>query len=81
MSRGLKITFVVAALLVVGFAISHAYAQQPPEDGKVAIYKQLLTRANDELAALGGQLQAAQIENANLKAQLEKLKPAEEKKP
>lgn len=80
----MKITLIVAALLGFGFAISQAYAQQPPEDGKVAIYKQLLTRANDELAALGAQLQAAQIENANLKAQIEKRKaednaPAEKK--
>lgn len=73
-SRLLKIAFAVAAVLIVGFAISQAYAQQPPEDGRIAVYRQLLTQANDNVAGLGAQLQAAQIENAALKAQLEKLK-------
>lgn len=84
MSRGMRIAIVVAVAGIVALAVSQAFAQQPPEDGKVAIYKQLLTRSNDELAVLGGQLQAAQIENASLKAQLEKRKaednaPAEKK--
>lgn len=70
----MKIALGLAVAVIVALAISQARAQQPPEDGKVAIYRQLLTRANDELAATGGQLQAAQIENAKLKADLEKLK-------
>lgn len=74
MSRALKITIGLAIAMIVTFALSQAFAQQPPEDGRIAIYKQLLTRANDEIAAVGGQLQAAQIENAQLKAQIEKLK-------
>lgn len=73
-SRLLKIAFAVAAILIVGFAISQARPQQPPEGGRIAIYRQLLTQANDNVAGLGAQLQAAQIENAQLKAQLEKLK-------
>lgn len=81
MSRGLKITFAVAVALIVVAAISCARAQQPPEDGRIAIYKQLLARATDEFVAVGAQLQAAQIENAALKAQFEKLKAESEKKP
>ena len=75
MSRALKITFatVVIALALVGWQCS-ARAQQPPEDGRIAVYRQLLTQANDNAAALGAQLQAAQIENAQLKAQIEKRK-------
>lgn len=80
MSRGLQITFAIAAALIVVAAISCARAQQLPEDGRIAIYEQLLTRANRELATMGGQLQAAQIENAQLKSQI-KLNPPEEKKP
>ena len=75
MSRSLKIAFAVAAAAIVVVAVSVARAQQPPEDGRIAVYRQLLTQANDNVAALGAQLQAAQIENAKLKAQIEKTKP------
>lgn len=74
MSRGMKITLGVAAVLIIVLAISQAGAQQPPEDGKVAIYRQLLTRAQDETAAMGSQLQAAQIENTQLKSERDKIK-------
>lgn len=81
MSRGMKIALGVAAALIIVLAISQARAQQPPEDGRLAVYRQLLTRSQDEVAGMGAQLQAAQIENAQLKAQLEKLKAESEKKP
>ena len=76
MSRALKIAFALVAVVIVGIAVScGARAKQPPEDGRVAVYRQLLTQANDNIVALGAQLQAAQIENAKLKAQIEKTKP------
>ncbi len=60
---------------------SAAGAQQPSEDGRLAVYRQLLTRSQDELAMMGGQLQAAQMESAQLKAELAKLKADADKKP
>lgn len=68
-------TVLACTALVFAIAIARGvHAQTSPEDGKVAVYKQLLQRANDELATMGAQLQAAQIENAQLKSQIEKHK-------
>lgn len=68
------------AVLLILFAMP-SFAQQPPEDGKVAIYKQLLARSQDELAQTGAMLQSAQIENAQLKAERDKLKADAPKQP
>lgn len=61
---------IVAICLLGGVA----YAQQA-EDPRISAYRQLLSRANDELSQAMGQLQAAQIENAKLKDENAKLKP------
>lgn len=69
------------AILLVLLA-TPSLAQQPSaEDGKVAVYKQLLARSQDELATIGAQLQAAQSQNAQQKAEIDKLKADGEKKP
>ncbi len=72
MSRGLKLTIGIVVAMIFCLALSQAFAQQQPEDGRAAVLEQLLTRANRELGIVGGQLQAAQIENAQLKVQIEK---------
>lgn len=72
-----RIRWVLVLILAIVVLALHlpARAQQSPEDGRIAIYRQLLAASNDNVAALGAQLQAAQIENAQMKAQIGKLKP------
>ncbi len=74
MSRALKITFAVTAVALLLLGWCNAHAQQPPEDGRIAVYRQLLTQANDNVAALGAQLNAAVKERDELKAQIAKRK-------
>lgn len=74
------ILLAIAAVCAIAIARS-ANAQQSPEDGRIAVYRQLLAASNDNVAALGAQLQAAQIDNAQLKAERDKLKADAEKKP
>ncbi len=83
MKRLISWVVIAAAAVIVGALgfCADSNAQQPPEDGRLAVYRQLLTRANDELTAMGAQLQAAQIENAQLKAQIAKLNPDAAKGP
>lgn len=49
-------------------------AQQPPEDSRLAIYRQLLSEANDRLTVAIGQARMAEAENVRLKAEIEKHK-------
>lgn len=55
-------------------------AQQPPEDPRLAIYRQLLTQANENAAVLGAQAQRLSVDNAKLKAENDELKKKEEPK-
>lgn len=76
MSTGLKRALLVTAIvLVVGGYWCSARAQPAPDDGRIALYRQLLTQANDNIVSLGTQAQALSTENAKLKAEIEKLKP------
>lgn len=46
----------------------------PPEDQRLVMYRQLLTRANDELTQAAAQANTLSVENANLKTEIAKLK-------
>lgn len=66
----------LCAVAFIGWSCSDGRAQ-PQEDPRLAAYRQLLLRANDELSQAMAQAQALSVENAQLKAELAKLKPAE----
>lgn len=61
----MRVAIWCAVLMVIGANV--ALAQQPPEDPRLAIYRQLLTEANERAAAALG-------ESARLKAQIDKRK-------
>lgn len=61
------------ALLIVLCLPTAAVAQQM-DDSRISAYRQLLTRANDELAQAMAQANALAVENARLKAEAEKQK-------
>ena len=69
-------TIAIAGLAICMIAVMRdARAQTPPpEDPRIAIYRQLLTQANDNVAALGAQAQQLTAENGKLKAENEELK-------
>ena len=74
-------------LLLVFFLIGvsgGAFAQQPPEDPRIGIWRQLYLEVSDRMVGLGAQATALAQENTSLKAELAKLKnpkPVSEKKP
>lgn len=75
----LVIGAVLCVIAVVGWW-SSSRAQQPSEDPKLSPYRQLLTRANEELVQAMAQANALAVENAQLKAEIAKLKaPADNK--
>jgi hypothetical protein len=68
-------------ILLLAFLVPvTAVAQQPPEDDRVAAYRQLLLRANDELASTVAQANRLSTENAKLRGELEKAKAPADKK-
>jgi hypothetical protein len=77
----MKKTILICAFLICAIAVARGVRAEQPEDGRISIYRQLLGQANDSIAMLGAQLQAAQAENARLAAELAKPKPEPEKKP
>lgn len=74
-----------AALCLIGLIgwWNSSQAQQQSDDPRIVPYRQLLTDANDRVATAMGQINTLALENAQLKAELAKLKaekPAAEKK-
>ncbi len=67
------------SILVVVLLVALPAAAQDVSGDRVGVYRQLLTRANDELAQAMAQANALAIENAKLKAENEKLKKPEAK--
>lgn len=74
--------FMRGLLLTVALCAVSAASAQQAEDPRIAIYRQLLSRANDELAQAMAHSNALGIENAKLKTDLDKTKsaPPDEKK-
>ena len=63
----MKSVLLVTAILAAGAAYSIAFAQQPPVDPQVAVYRQLLDNADAQLAQA---VANAQTQIADLQKQL-----------
>lgn len=71
-----------ALFAVLGLLLAFpALAQVPQEDPRINIYRQLLSEANDRLATSIAQNGTLSTENAQLKAQIVKLKPPSKEEP
>ena len=54
-----------------------AYGEQPPEDPRIGVYRQLLMQANDTIATVGAQVTTLTAQLQAAQAQIAKLKPAD----
>jgi cytochrome c-type biogenesis protein CcmH/NrfG len=76
--RGIILAIITSVCLIGGWCT--ASRAQQPDDPRIAIYRQLLSEANDRVVAALGQNQTLEAQNKQLKADLDKAKtPPEEK--